>query len=203
MKYLLLRLFRFFHVFYEVHRWDEARTPDRFSMGRHSYSLPRVVGYAHDTGRLSIGSFCSIAPDATFMLGGNHRPDWVSTFPFRIRLGLPDAAADGAGASKGDIVVGHDVWIGRGALILSGASIGNGAVIGAHAVVAGEVRPYAVVVGNPGIQIRRRFRDDQIAALEEIAWWNWPLDTIVENVALLASPSIDDFIGKFHHNRAA
>jgi acetyltransferase-like isoleucine patch superfamily enzyme len=190
----LVRVLRVFAVFYEVHRYDEARRPDRFSMGRHSYSKPRVVAHPLDTAQLRIGSFCSIAADATFMLGGNHRPQCVSTFPFRIRLGLADAAEDGSSASKGDIEVGHDVWIGSAALILSGVRIGAGAVIGASAVVASDVRPYAIVVGNPAREVRRRFSDAQVEALLDIAWWDWPMDRILEHVPQLESPAIDEFI---------
>jgi len=191
---VLMRVMRFFAVFYEVHRDDEARRPDRFSMGRHSYSTPRVMAHRWDTGRLTIGAFCSMAPDATFMLGGNHRPDCVSTFPFRIRLNLSNAQEDGSAASKGNIVVGNDVWIGSGAVILSGVTIGDGAVIGAHAVVATDVRPYAIVVGNPAREARRRFTDAQVAALLEIAWWNWPMEKILAHVPQLCSPAIDAFI---------
>jgi acetyltransferase-like isoleucine patch superfamily enzyme len=185
------------HEFYEVHRYDRARKADRFSMGRFSYSRPRVVAFPGDTARLQIGSFCSIAYDATFMLGGNHHPEWVSTYPFRIKLDLPGAFKDGQPGSKGDILIGHDVWIGAGALILSGVRIGNGAVIGANAVVAKDVRPYAVMVGNPAREIRRRFSNAQVQALEDIAWWAWPIDQILEHVPLLCSDRIDDFISQF------
>jgi len=194
---LLTRLIQFFDEFYEVHRYDSARVLERFSMGRLSYSRPRVIAYEWDTGRLTIGSFCSIAPDASFMLGGNHRPQCVSTFPFRIRLDLPNAQEDGSAASKGDILVGNDVWIGSGALILSGVTIGDGAVVGANAVVASDVRPYAVVVGNPAKEVRRRFSDQQVADLLAIAWWDWPMEDIREAILQLCSPAIDDFIARF------
>jgi len=197
MKRTLVRLLRLVDAFYEVHRYDDARRPERFSMGRHSYSMPRVIAHPWDTARLSIGAFCSIAPDATFMLGGNHHPERVSTFPFRIKLGLPNGAEDGVNASKGNIILGNDVWVGSGALVLSGVSIGDGAVIGANAVVASDVRPYAVVVGNPARELRRRFTDQQIADLEAIAWWSWPINKILDNVELLSAPAIDDFILRF------
>lgn len=127
-------------------------------------------------------------------MGGNHRPDWVSTYPFRFMLDLPGALEDGHPATKGDIEVGHDVWIGRGARIMSGVTVGNGAVVGAAAVVAGDVRPYAIVVGNPAREVRRRFGEEAIAALERIAWWDWPDERIVEAVPLLSSAQIDRFI---------
>ena len=51
--------------------------------------------------------------------------------------------------TKGDVVIGNDVWIGYGAMILSGVTIGDGAVIGAGSVVTRDVKPYAIVGGNP------------------------------------------------------
>ncbi len=49
MKGALLRLMRFADAFYETHHYDAARRPERFSMGRHSYSVPRVIAYEWDT----------------------------------------------------------------------------------------------------------------------------------------------------------
>lgn len=207
MKRLLVRLLveaiRFVDVFYQVHRYDRVRTREQFSMGRYSYAPPRVLHYEFDAARLSIGSFCSIAWDATFMLGGNHYLDRITTFPLRLKLGLPGGATDGAVASRGDIAVGHDVWIGADALILSGVTIGNGAVVGARAVVTKDVRPYAIVAGNPAREIRRRFTDQQIDALESIAWWDWPIEQIRAQVDQLNNESIDDFIRKFGPAAAA
>ena len=199
----LARLLRLFDDFYQAHRDDKARSASHFSLGRHSYGSPRLIRNESDTARVRIGAFCSIAPEVSFLLGGNHRPQCVSTFPFRTRLGLPNPAQEGSQASKGDIVVGNDVWIGHGAFILSGVTIGDGAVIGAKAVVASDVRPYAIVVGNPAREIRRRFTDRQVVALLAIAWWNWPLETIRQEVSSLGGPAIDDFIARFHPSAAA
>ena len=59
-------------------------------------------------------------------------------------------------SSKGDIVVGNDVWIGYQSCILSGVTIGNGAIIGARSVIKGRT-PYAIVAGNPAKFVRYRF----------------------------------------------
>ena len=96
-----------------------------------------------------IGHFVAIADDVVDHIGGTHPTHWVSTFPFRTRFRQPGAYRDGLPAAARDIVVGSDVWIGRGARILPGVRIGDGAVVGAYAVVGNEVRPYAIVVGNP------------------------------------------------------
>lgn len=164
--------------------------------GRHSYigRTTHAIAYPGDHAAVYVGSFCSIADWVEFMVGGNHRVDWVSTYPFRVRLGLPGALCDGHPATKGDITIGHDVWIGRGARILSGVTVGNGAVIGASAVVGSDVRPYAVCVGNPAREVRRRFGDEQIAALERIAWWEWPEERIRAAIPRLTSSDVDRFI---------
>lgn len=51
--------------------------------------------------------------------------------------------------SKGEVVVGENVWIGDKATILPGVHIGNGAVVGANAVVTKDVPPFCVVGGIP------------------------------------------------------
>lgn len=179
-----------------VYTRDLLRHP-HVTVGEHTYGLP-VVHSWDDTTKLRIGKFCSIADEVHFLLGGNHRSDWVSTYPFNVlHEKFPNAAAvKGHPATKGDIVVGNDVWIGSGALILSGVTIGDGAVIGAHAVVGGNVAPYEIVVGNPMKSVRKRFSEAQIKDLLDIAWWNWDEEKINENVQLICSENIQQFIDK-------
>ena len=57
--------------------------------------------------------------------------------------------------TKGDVIIGNDVWIGFEAIILSGVTIGDGAVIGARSVVTKDVPAYHIVAGNPARVIRR------------------------------------------------
>jgi acetyltransferase-like isoleucine patch superfamily enzyme len=181
-------------------RWSRFRqahagfSSDRVEMGRHTYGSPLIATFPGDTARVRIGSFTSIALDVVLMDGGNHRLDWVTTFPLRARLGLRGAYADGHPSSKGDIEIGNDVWIGMGACVMSGVKIGNGAVVAGRSVVAKDVRPYAIVAGNPAREIRRRFSDEQIDALERIAWWDWPQEKILECVCELSSENLDRFI---------
>ena len=103
---------------------------------------------------------------------------------------MEGAYEDGQPTTRGDIKLGNDVWVGQGVTILSGVTVGHGAVIGAKAVVARDVRPYVVVVGNPAQEVRRRFPDDQVEAMLELAWWDWPLEKILEHVPELNSPGI-------------
>jgi acetyltransferase-like isoleucine patch superfamily enzyme len=169
---------------------------ERLSMGRASYGNPHIPVYPGDDSRVRVGSFVSIGMDVVLMDGGNHRIDWVTTFPLRSQLKLPGAYADGHPATKGDIVIGNDVWIGRGARVLSGIQVGDGAVIAGYSVVTKDVRPYAIVAGNPAHEVRRRFSDDQVEALLAIAWWEWPLEKIVACVDSLSAADIDGFIAR-------
>jgi acetyltransferase-like isoleucine patch superfamily enzyme len=170
---------------------------ERLTMGRHSYSRPRVRWYYGDVASVHIGNFASVADDVVITVGGAHPTDWVSTFPFRAQLGEPGAFLDGMPKPERDVVIGNDVWIGRGARILGGVHIGDGAVVGAYSVVGSDVRPYAVVVGNPAREIRRRFSDEQIEGLLRIRWWGWPDDEVREAIPILSSNSIDEFLDRY------
>ena len=88
-------------------------------------------------------------------------------------------------ASKGDVVIGNDVWIGRKAVILSGVTIGDGAVVGTMAVVTSNVEPYTIVAGNPARPVRKRFDDSTIQNLLQLRWWDWPTEKVKENVKSL------------------
>jgi acetyltransferase-like isoleucine patch superfamily enzyme len=178
---------------------------DRLTIGRHSYGKPLVRWYPGDDEslRVRIGSFVAIADDVVIMIGGEHRTDWVSTYPFRIRFEMEGRYEDGHPSSKGDVVIGNDVWIGRGARILSGVTIGDGASIGAYSVVSKNVRAYAIVAGNPAQEVRRRFPDDHVEALLRTRWWDWSDDAVREAVPLLCSGSIDAFLERYDPKRQA
>jgi acetyltransferase-like isoleucine patch superfamily enzyme len=127
-----------------------------------------------------MGSFCSIAPNITVFLGGNHRTDWITTFPFGhvYPEQLGGTHIQGHPTSKGDIVVGNDVWIGFNSTIMSGVTIGNGAVISANATVVKDVEPYAIVGGNPAKHIKFRFEPEIRELLEQLRWWDLPVEEI-------------------------
>ena len=159
-----------------------------------TYGSPTVYDYNHG-GRYSIGDYCSIAEDVVVLVGGEHRTDTVSTFPFAER-----AVANGNRMSRSegmDVTIGNDVWICYGVVIIAGVTIGDGAVIGAGAVVTRDVPPYAIAAGNPARVIRYRFTEEQIEKLLAIRWWEWDLNTIREHGMLLTDPDIDGFIEKF------
>lgn len=167
------------------------------TVGAHTYGNPTIHTFTHDDTRLTVGSYTSIARGVTIVLGGYHPMDRVTTFPLRLRLGMADAGADGYPWSPGDVSIGSDVWIGTNATILSGVSIGHGAVVGAGAVVNRDVAPYAVVAGNPAREVRRRLREDLIEPMLEIAWWNWPDETVRDRIQELSSADLAGFVAAY------
>ncbi len=172
------------------HARDAARHGDSF--GAHSYGR-FVIRRWGEGARLHVGKFCSVADNVTVFLGGNHRADWISTYPFSdfaaqwpLSAGHPSTLS-----TRGDVTIGSDVWIGSGATIMSGVTVGHGAIIAARALVARDVAPYAMVGGNPARQIRLRFPPERIARLLELAWWDLPDGEVARLAPLLQSGDLD------------
>ena len=166
-----------------------------YKIGRWSYGRPEVLSWNEGT-VLEVGSFCSISDTAKILLGGEHRTDWVTTYPFSEFF--PEAREfKGHPHTKGDVNIGHDVWIGYQALIMSGVSIGNGAVVAARSVVTKDVAPYSIVAGNPARHIRFRFDASTVEALQRMAWWDWPLAKIKAAWPFLLAPNVEDFVAEF------
>ena len=143
--------------------------------------------------KLVIGKFCMIASDVTFIMNGaNHLTDAISTYPFAVFGHGWEHSMDGKQyPQKGDITIGNDVWIGYRATIMAGVTIGDGAIIAANATVTKDVAPYAIVGGNPAMEIRKRFSDEKIGRLLDIKWWDWPIEKITENVQLLTGNDVE------------
>jgi acetyltransferase-like isoleucine patch superfamily enzyme len=201
MSYLKRHITRILARLYQalLHRntvWEYHKHVARgsLSMGRHSYGIPRIDIYKGSEHKVIVGNFVSIAPGVLMITGGIHPTNWVSTFPFRFEWKLPGALEDGMPYSKGDIVIGSDVWIGTDAVILSGVKIGHGAVIATRAVVTKDVPPYAIVAGIPAKVVDYRFDEATIQSLLEIAWWDWDDMAIQQAIHLLSSPDIEEFI---------
>ncbi len=169
----------------------------KYSVGKYTYGAPIVKDW-HQGTTLKVGNFCSIAENVTILLGGNHPIDWVSSFPF----GAMFEEFSGRSSeypekmSKGDVIIGNDVWIGLNSTILSGITIGDGAIVAANTVVTKNVEPYTIVGGNPGRILKKRFSDEAISKLLVIKWWNWDIDKIKESLDLMLSEDINLFIDR-------
>lgn len=92
--------------------------------------------------------------------------------------------------------IGNDVWIGHGAIIQAGITVGDGAVIASNAVVTKDIPPYAIVGGIPAKIIKYRFSDEMIAAMSQIAWWDWDRLTLEKNYLDFRLP-IEEFVAKY------
>lgn len=158
------------------------------------------VGNDSDIIYSTLGRFCSIAAQVRIN-PGNHPLERVALNHFTYRASAYGLGEDDAAFFQWrrdhHVTLGHDVWIGHGAVVLPGLRIGNGAAIGAGAVVTRDVPPFAIVVGVPGRVLRYRFTPEIIAALERIAWWDWPHERLGEALADFRSLGADAFCAKY------
>lgn len=165
--------------------------PD-YEIGVGSYGLPLVHDWQEGT-TLRIGAYTSIADEVHIFLGGHHRLDWISSYPFPAFIDEAKHIPD-FGGSRGDVVIGNDAWLASGCTILSGVTVGDGAVVAARSVVTRNVAPYEIVAGNPARHIGWRFDEATRAALCDSAWWTWPESEVRSVCELLCSSRLDEFI---------
>ncbi|GAN95358.1 acetyltransferase [Komagataeibacter europaeus NBRC 3261] len=176
----------------EIEKWG-------WEIGENTYgALGSPVVIEPEYATLKIGKYCSIGPEVLMILG-NHRWDTVTTYPFKgLGSFWPEAVeATDDHATRGNIVIGNDVWIGARANIMSGVTIGTGAVVATASVVTRDVPPYAIVGGNPARVIKYRFSEEIIRRLLAVAWWDWPEQTIRERMKILMNDDIDGFLQAF------
>lgn len=158
------------------------------------HNFERNVLYLFDfmKDKLVIGKFCQIATGVRFIMNGsNHAMGGISTYPFQVFGGEWAEKDPMKVTSKGDTIIGNDVWIGNSATIMQGIKIGDGAIIGTNSLVTKNVAPYTIVGGNPAKEIRQRFDDDIIQFLLQLQWWNWPVSKITEHLNLIINGDID------------
>ena len=141
----------------------------RVTMDRYSY-----IGNACFMVNVQIGAFCSIA-DRCCVGGAMHPIERVSSSPvfhdgsnilrknFQKFSSIPTPKT----------VIENDVWIGMGCYIKSGVTIHSGAVIGMGSVITHDVPAYEIWAGNPAKLIRKRFDEETVKKLLELAWWDW------------------------------
>jgi acetyltransferase-like isoleucine patch superfamily enzyme len=112
------------------------------SFGKYTYGKPNTKWGGNS--KLIVGKFCSIANNVTIYLGGNHKTDWITTYPFGT-TGYDfnfNVNEKGHPFSNGNVIVGNDVWIGDNVTIMSGVLIGDGSIIACNSHVVKNVEPY-------------------------------------------------------------
>lgn len=171
---------------------DFVNDPTQFEKNNVLYHYPI------NQDRLIIGKFCSIACGTKFLFNSaNHTLKSLSSYTFPLffeEWGLDKKNVASAWDNKGDIIIGNDVWIGYEAVIMAGVHIGDGAVIAARAVVTKDVPPYTIVGGTPARKIRMRFEEETIARLQQIQWWNWPVEKIRQSLPYIMEGTVDRLI---------
>lgn len=150
------------------------------SVGKETYGGLYVLSFDKQH-RLTIGSYCSIAPNVVFLLSADHYSNHISSFPFKVKI-LGEAVE---GVSKGDIIVDDDVWIGYGATIMSGVHIGQGAIVAAGAVITKDVPPYTIVAGVPAKVVKYRFSQDLVDELLRIDYSKLQKEDIEKHICEL------------------
>jgi acetyltransferase-like isoleucine patch superfamily enzyme len=163
----------------------------RISIGRFTYGNEHLsVRQWGEGAALTIGSFCSISSSIHVFLGGDHRTDWSTTFPFGhiFEHELGGTGIPGHPATHGDVTIGNDVWIAHGVTIMSGVTVGDGAVLGANCTVVKDVAPYEIVGGNPARHIKYRFPEEIRNLRLALRWWDLPIEKIRQIAPELSAP---------------
>lgn len=175
-------------------------------VGRYTYGYQSLLSESNMAE--SIGRFCSISGSARLV--NNHPVDMVTThiildFPYGCSSEIYEKKLkyiDQYGRHHDNwpyymeseirnnkpVVIGNDVWIGSNVIITPGVKIGDGAIIGSGAVVTKDVPPYAIVGGVSARIIRFRFSEDIIDCFRRMAWWEWDIDKINNNIEFFYQP---------------
>jgi acetyltransferase-like isoleucine patch superfamily enzyme len=163
-------------------------------VGKHTYGANNITERWGKQTELIIGNFCSIASNVLVYLGGNHRIDWVTTYPFgAVNTEIFNKHnGEGHPATNGNVIIGNDVWIGDNVTIMSGTRIGDGAVIGSNSVISGRIKPYSIYRGNPAEFLYFRFDEETISTLLQLKWWDLDDSIINELSPLLCSDNYDE-----------
>ncbi len=184
---------------------SKERMYNGVKVGKYTYGCDTFCNKGYPL--VSIGAFCSINESARVV--SNHPISYITTHPFLYMhnqqffgreqvpglLEIEDIVDFEAVSNNGEVVIGNDVWIGANVVILPSVTIGNGAVIAAGAVVTKSVPDYAVVAGVPAKVMRYRFSPEEIGALNQIQWWNWPDEKIIAEHKCFMNR--DEFMNKF------
>lgn len=166
---------------------------DELDLGFASYDSPRIWGAPDGGHRVTFGAYCSLAWDGEVLVDPTAEPRDLR----RVALSSQRDEAIAPDDPRLRVEVGHDVWFARCAKLLGGVHVAHGAIVATGAVVTEDVRPYAIVAGNPAREVGRRFTDEQVDALLEIAWWDWPDAVVRERYRDLCHDDIDGFIARY------
>lgn len=145
---------------------------------RGKYSTGPLVEDPLYEDRLSFGNFCNFALGTAAVW--NHQLNMVTQHGFIFSSDY--CCIDNQQYKWSDFnqrfEIGHDVWLGRNVILTNGIKIGNGVRAAAGSVITKDIPDYAIIAGVPARIIGYRFSPEEIAKLNEIAWWDWPIEKI-------------------------
>lgn len=147
-------------------------------IGNYSYVNPETIIASG-----SIGNYCSIGYRCQIGMF-EHPTNHASTSPLIYNKDRSLLNLHTWDEIHSPPIIGNDVWVGSNVIILQGVKIGNGAIIAGGAVVTKDVPPYGIVGGIPAKLIRYRFGDEQIDFLEQLKWWDLPVDELKKHKQL-------------------
>lgn len=128
------------HIYGET--FIQTGTGGSLKIGDDSHIHPRCQFSAYKS-NIYIGSQVQIAPNCAF-------------YPYNHCIEPGKLIREQKLYSKGDIIVGDDVWLGFGVILLDGVRIGNGAVVGAGSVVTDDIADGAIANGVPARVVKTR-----------------------------------------------
>ena len=155
-----------------------------------------------DIANATIGKFANIA--ALTRIGPTDHPMEKASlhhFLYRSSYYWEDAADDPSffeARAARRTVIGPDTWIGHGAIIKPEVSIGAGAIIASGAVVTKDVPPYMIVAGLPAAPLRPRFPAKVAERLQDLAWWDWPHQSLRESLPDFLTLPVEAFLEKYN-----
>ncbi|MFH6972904.1 CatB-related O-acetyltransferase [Flavobacterium petrolei] len=145
--------------------------------------------------KIYIGSFSSIGQNVC-IVDFNHLFERISSSFIHHLIFEEDFQKDLI--AKGPVVIEEDVWIGSNTVILPGVTVGRGSIIGAGSIITKNIPRYSVAFGNPAVIHSKRFDDNKINYLEELKWWDWDINRIVQNKDLFSVNFKNNNVDEFH-----
>lgn len=169
------------------------------AIGNNTKILSSYLGFASYVSEKStiidtkIGKFCSIGPNVNCIFGNHPTKNFVSTHPSffstrrQVKLSFvekdifPEFSKQNEPNKEYSINIGNDVWIAANVTILDGVHIGDGSIVAANSLVNKDIEAYSIVGGVPARIIKKRFSQEDILFLDNLHWWDRPLEWIKEN----------------------
>lgn len=130
---------------------------------------------------IKIGKFCTIGFGSA-VIAFSHRSDTYTTSFLDKRL---NGGRSKNSISFGQIEIGHDCMIGLYSFIAPRVKLGNGCIVLPNSVVTSSFEAYSIIAGNPAVKIGERFNKTQIDYLNELNWYEWEHNKIMDNLDTL------------------